>query len=229
MSKKTLLTMIFGLILILTLSFFSANFGLKQLDEGLSIKLDEENFSKNFDVSYDTVLDKIGGGSFKNDDINVFFDKNWILNKANPGKNNVINNNGTVFFNAYLINEESSTPWIYAITKNDSFETTDYAQKIKESKGEIVEKKEDGSFIIEFDNGTNKKTIIMQKVVKTNDHKFITISLTTVNAPIQKVKETFDYLLNNTTILNYSETVFFNEDNIIENEADELRSEDNLK
>lgn len=229
MSKKTLLTMIFGLILILTLSFFSANFGLKQLDEGLSIKLDEENFSKNFDVSYDTVLDKIGGGSFKNDDINVFFDKNWILNKANPGNNNVINNNGTVFFNAYLINEESSTPWIYAITKNDPFEATDYAQKIKESKGEIVEKKEDGSFIIEFDNGTNKKTIIMQKVVKTNDQKFITISLTTVNAPIQKVKETFDYLLNNTTILNYSETVFFNEDNIIENEADEPRSEDNLK
>jgi len=229
MSKKTLLTMIFGLILILTLSFFSANFGLKQLDEGLSIKLDEENFSKNFDVSYDTVLDKIGGGSFKNDDINVFFDKNWILNKANPGNNNVINNNGTVFFNAYLINEESSTPWIYAITKNDPFEATDYAQKIKESKGEIVEKKEDGSFIIEFDNGTNKKTIIMQKVVKTNDQKFITISLTTVNAPIQKVKETFDYLLNNTTILNYSETVFFNEDNIIENEADELRSEGNLK
>jgi len=229
MSKKTLLTMIFGLILILTLSFFSANFGLKQLDEGLSIKLDEENFSKNFDVSYDTVLDKIGGGSFKNDDINVFFDKNWILNKANPGNNNVINNNGTVFFNAYLINEESSTPWIYAITKNDPFEATDYAQKIKESKGEIVEKKEDGSFIIEFDNGTNKKTIIMQKVVKTNDQKFITISLTTVNAPIQKVKETFDYLLNNTTILNYSETMFFNEDNIIENEADEPRSEDNLK
>lgn len=221
--------MIFGLILILTLSFFSANFGLKQLDEGLSIKLDEENFSKNFDVSYDIVLDKIGGGSFKNDDINVFFDKNWILNKANPGNNNVINNNGTVFFNAYLINEESSTPWIYAITKNDPFEATDYAQKIKESKGEIVEKKEDGSFIIEFDNGTNKKTIIMQKVVKTNDQKFITISLTTVNAPIQKVKETFDYLLNNTTILNYSETMFFNEDNIIENEADELRSEGNLK
>lgn len=221
--------MIFGLILILTLSFFSANFGLKQLDEGLSIKLDEENFSKNFDVSYDTVLDKIGGGSFKNDDINVFFDKNWILNKANPGNNNVINNNGTVFFNAYLINEESSTPWIYAITKNDPFEATDYAQKIKESKGEIVEKKEDGSFIIEFDNGTNKKTIIMQKVVKTNDQKFITISLTTVNAPIQKVKETFDYLLNNTTILNYSETMFFNEDNIIENEADEPRSEGNLK
>lgn len=221
--------MIFGLILILTLSFFSANFGLKQLDEGLSIKLDEENFSKNFDVSYDTVLDKIGGGSFKNDDINVFFDKNWILNQANPGNNNVINNNGTVFFNAYLINEESSTPWIYAITKNDPFEATDYAQKIKESKGEIVEKKEDGSFIIEFDNGTNKKTIIMQKVVKTNDQKFITISLTTVNASIQKVKETFDYLLNNTTILNYSETVFFNEDNIIENEADEPRSEGNLK
>jgi len=219
MSKKTLLTIIFGMLLIIALSFFSSKtFREGQINNDAWLLNQGDDFNvDSFKIDYEDVLDQIGGGEFKNEDVEILLSKDWIINKTSPKNSDLIKNNGEVFFNAYSIEENGSIPWIFSITKNDFFEIPDYIEKLQENGGIIIDKQEDGSFVAEYDNGSNKKTTIMQKIVKTNDQKFIIISLVTVNASLEKVKENFNKLLEDCTVLNYLETIqlfTFNDEDI---------------
>jgi len=221
MSKKTILIMIFGLIVILASSYFSFNFfETKKTEDAAPFNIDMEILN-GMSMSYDDVLDKVGGGSFDSEDLEINLDKNWIINKASPSGNNLIKNEeGQVIFNAYSLNQNNGTPWLYSIAVNNSFEISDYILGIQEGSGNIIENEEDGSFVVEFESSETSKTAIIQKIIKTNDEKTIIFSLVTVNASLEKIKDTFNYLLDNSIILNYQKTVFINskEDNIQEEE-----------
>lgn len=231
MNKRTILIFTIGLIILLGLSYFSNKISNMGQISSTTYSVSEDFNFDNFDMSYENVLDQVGGGKFQNDDVEVSFTKDWIINKqtSSLSGNDMIKNTGEAFFNAYSIGKDNSTPWIFSINKRDTFETLEYIAEIEADNGEIIEGKEDGSFIMQFDNESNKDTVIMQKIVKTNDQKFITISLLTVNASLEKVKEIFKNLLKNTTILNYSETVFlpvFDDEN--EEEENTLELENGL-
>ncbi len=211
MSKKTLLTLIFGLILILGLGFYSVNLGLKNLKTpGPLIQIDHASIKENFDADYNTVLEKMGGGTIQNDDINVTLEKEWLVNQGGQTSNDIFNKSGTTLLNAYLLTEESPNPWIYTITKIDHFEKESYSQKIQESYGEITKIFEDNAFLIEFNMGTPQRTMVMQKIIQTKKEEYLVLSLTTLSSSISEVKEAFDNLLNKTEILNYKETMVLN-------------------
>lgn len=211
MSKKTLLTLIFGFILILGLGFFSVNLGLKNLKTpGPLIQIDHESIKENFDADYNAVLEKMGGGTIQNNDINVTLEKEWLVNQGGQTSNDIFNKSGTTLLNAYLLTEESPNPWIYTITKIDHFEKESYSQKIQESYGEITKIFEDNAFLIEFNMGTPQRTMVLQKIIQTKKEEYLVLSLTTLSSSINEVKEAFDNLLNKTEILNYKETMVLN-------------------
>ncbi|MDD4358455.1 MAG: hypothetical protein PHY30_01410 [Candidatus Pacebacteria bacterium] len=207
-SKRTLLIMIFGFILLLGLSYFSNQINKDIINNSDNSLLGTDVEMPDINMDYTNVLNQIGGGEFKNDYINASFSKDWLLNKTNPTNGNLIKNNEEVFLSAYSIEEDTSIPWIFSISKIDSFEPLDYLKKIQDSNGELKESEEDGSFIAEFANETNKNTIVMQKIVKNNDQKFIVMSLLSVNAPLEKIKEVFNGLISGVEIINYAETAF---------------------
>lgn len=193
--------------LILILSSFWLSYKLIKVDTNTENvnSITMQNFQKTLD--YASALKEIGGGIFENEDFEINLNDNWILNETSPEKNSLIADSGDALFNAYSIEEDSSVPWIFSITQKESFDIDDYILSVEGGGGIILEELEDGSFIMEFENGTNQKTKVMQKIVKTTDQRFIILSLTTVNTTVEKVKETINYLLGNTNILKYEETV----------------------
>ncbi|MDD4662147.1 MAG: hypothetical protein PHG24_02605 [Candidatus Pacebacteria bacterium] len=210
MSKQTILIMAFGLLIILSLSFFSFTYFDASKIENNSSSLSEVIDIDSFKMDYSDVLEKIGGGSFKNEYVQVSLDKNWILNTDAPKNTNPANSDGDAFFNAYQIEEDTSVPWFFIISKKDSFDALDYLGKIEQNSGEITSIQEDGSFSIEYSNGTSQKTIIIEKIIKTIDGKFIDLSLITVNTSSENAKNVFNSLLSEVAVINFLETVKFN-------------------
>lgn len=197
--------MLGGIFLILLSSWLSFNFINvdSKVEDVTSINL--QNFQIALD--YNDALEKIGGGNFKNEELEITLNNRWILNETSPEKNSLIADSGDALFNAYSLEEDSSVPWIFSITKKDSFSINEYILLIESGGGVILKEFDDGSFVMEFENGTNQKTKVVQKIIKTTEQKFIIISLTTVNTTIEKVEDNFNYLLGNTYILKYEETV----------------------
>lgn len=218
MSKQTILIMTFGLLIILSLSFFSFNYfdtsKIKKSSSSLSEAIDINSFK----MDYSDVLEKIGGGSFKNEEVQVSLDKEWILNTESPQNNNPADVDSKVFLNAYQIEEDTAVPWFFIISEKETFDIPVFLEKIAENNGKIISKNENGSLSIEYENGTSQKTIIIQMTVKTTEEKFLTFSLITVNASPEKAEEKFNGILAKTSVVNYLEVVDFS----LEEEKEEV-------
>jgi len=209
MSKQTILIMTFGLLIILSLSFFSFTYFDASKIENNSSSLSEVIDINSFKMDYSDVLEKIGGGSFKNEEVQVSLDKEWILNTESPQNNNPADTDSKVFLNAYQIEEDTAVPWFFIISEKESFDIPSFLEKVAQNNGKIISKNENGSLSIEYENGTSQKTIIIQMTVKTTEEKFLTFSLITVNASIEKAEEMFNGILAKTSVVNYLEVVDF--------------------
>jgi len=209
MSKQTILIMVLGLLILLSLSFFSANYFNSVKTNGEIVSLPENLNLESFQMDYSDVLEKIGGGSFKNEEVQVSLDKEWILNTESPQNNNPADVDSKVFLNAYQIEEDTAVPWFFIISEKETFDTPVFLEKIAENNGKIISKNENGSLSIEYENGTSQKTIIIQMTVKTTEEKFLTFSLITVNASPGKAEEKFNGILAKTAVVNYLEVVDF--------------------
>jgi len=218
MSKQTILIMVLGLLILLSLSFFSANYFNSVKTNGEIVSLPENLNLESFQMDYSDVLEKIGGGSFKNEEVQVSLDKEWILNTESPQNNNPADVDSKVFLNAYQIEEDTAVPWFFIISEKETFDTPVFLEKIAENNGKIISKNENGSLSIEYENGTSQKTIIIQMTVKTTEEKFLTFSLITVNASPGKAEEKFNGILAKTAVVNYLEVVDFS----LEEEKEEV-------
>ena len=209
MNNRTILIMILGLLILLSLSFFSANYFNSVKTNSEIVSLPENLNLESFQMDYSDVLEKIGGGSFKNEEVQVSLDKEWILNTESPQNNNPADVDSKVFLNAYQIEEDTAVPWFFIISEKETFDTPVFLEKIAENNGKIISKNENGSLSIEYENGTSQKTIIIQMTVKTTEEKFLTFSLITVNASLEKAEEKFNGILAKTSVVNYLEVVDF--------------------
>ena len=209
MNNRTILIMILGLLILLSLSFFSANYFNSVKTNSEIVSLPENLNLESFQMDYSDVLEKIGGGSFKNEEVQVSLDKEWILNTESPQNNNPADVDSKVFLNAYQIEEDTAVPWFFIISEKETFDIPVFLEKIAENNGKIISKNENGSLSIEYENGTSQKTIIIQMTVKTTEEKFLTLSLITVNASIVKAEEKFNGILAKTSVVNYLEVVDF--------------------
>ena len=210
--------MILGLLILLSLSFFSANYFNSVKTNSEIVSLPENLNLESFQMDYSDVLEKIGGGSFKNEEVQVSLDKEWILNTESPQNNNPADVDSKVFLNAYQIEEDTAVPWFFIISEKETFDTPVFLEKIAENNGKIISKNENGSLSIEYENGTSQKTIIIQMTVKTTEEKFLTFSLVTVNASPEKAEEKFNGILAKTAVVNYLEVVDF----FLEEEKEEV-------
>ena len=218
MNNRTILIMILGLLILLSLSFFSANYFNSVKTNSEIVSLPENLNLESFQMDYSDVLEKIGGGSFKNEEVQVSLDKEWILNTESPQNNNPADVDSKVFLNAYQIEEDTAVPWFFIISEKETFDTPVFLEKIAENNGKIISKNENGSLSIEYENGTSQKTIIIQMTVKTTEEKFLTFSLVTVNASPEKAEEKFNGILAKTAVVNYLEVVDF----FLEEEKEEV-------
>ena len=209
MNNRTILTMILGLLILLSLSFFSANYFNSVKTNSEIVSLPGNLNLESFQMDYSDVLEKIGGGSFKNEEVQVSLNKEWILNTESPQNNNPADVDSKVFLNAYQIEEDTAVPWFFIISEKETFDIPVFLEKIAENNGKIISKNENGSLSIEYENGTSQKTIIIQMTVKTIEEKFLTFSLITVNASIEKAEEMFNGILAKTSVVNYLEVVDF--------------------